>query len=124
MSVSAQKDAEGLYHKAMEYCDNEDYSTAVIFFKDAANLGHSSSQAILGECYLWGIGVDSNATIAVDWFNKAAEQGHAEAQYNLGLCYLNGYGVEKDKNKAIFWIKKAAEKNLSEAKTMLYKISH
>ena len=110
LSVSswAQSSAEDFYRKAMQLCDNENYKEAATNFLNAANEGHVQAQCILGELYLWGIGVSQNETAAAEWFKKAAEQGDAEAQYSLHRCYVTGSGVTKNTSIGLEWLRKSA----------------
>jgi TPR repeat protein len=63
--------------------------------------GFAAAQAVLGNMYRKGEGVEKDAVQALRWFRKAAEQGVAQAQYNLGVRYENGNGVEKDAVQAL-----------------------
>ncbi len=71
--------------------------------------GNAEAQYELGECYLWGYGVDVDEAEAIKWYRKAAEQGHADARYILGEFYYNGIGVNKDLTEAAKWYLLAAE---------------
>ena len=92
---------------------------AILYFKQAADLGEALGQYQLGVCYQVGIGVTANKATAVAWYRKAAEQGLAEAQFMLGLCYEDGFGVPEDNAEAIKWLRKAAEQGNSDARNKL-----
>jgi len=84
-------------------------STAVEWYRKAAEQGHADAQFYLGLMYRYGFdGVDENEAIAAEWYRKAAEQGHANAQYNLGFMYRYGRGVHKSESTAAEWYRKAA----------------
>ncbi|EJD53427.1 HCP-like protein [Auricularia subglabra TFB-10046 SS5] len=87
-------------------------------FTRAAQLGYTSSQFKLGQCYEYGAltcPVDPKRSIA--WYTKAAEKGDPEAELALSGWYLTGSeGVLKQSDhEAFLWARKAANKGLSKA---------
>ncbi|WP_051908530.1 tetratricopeptide repeat protein [Candidatus Odyssella acanthamoebae] len=86
-------------------------SPELIQLKEKAGKNDPQAQFEMGQCYLFGKGVDKDLNQAVEWYRKAAENNYAAAQYNLGQCYLFGKGVDKDLNQAVEWYRKAAENN-------------
>ncbi len=112
--VTISQEVEELYQTGCNYRDGKNGATkdlkkAVEYFTKAAEQGHASAQADLGDCYFNGDGVYKDSDKAVEWYRKAAEQGNASAQADLGDCYFNGDGVYKDSDKAVEWYRKAAE---------------
>jgi len=97
----------------------ENYSTAVKWYRKAAEQGHANAQFKLGYMYEDGCGVDRNNSTAVEWYRKAAEQGHADAQYNAGKMYEYGKGVDKNYSTAVEWFRKAAEQGYANANSKL-----
>ena len=97
----------------------KDYSQAVIYFRQAAEMGHADAQNYLGLCYDHGSGVNEDDVEAVKWYRKAAEQGDKYGQFNLGLCYQYGHGVTKNLTEAVKWYRKAAEQGHSSAQNSL-----
>lgn len=84
----------------------------------AAQLGYTSSQYKLGQCYEYGTltcPVDPKRSIA--WYTKAAEKGDAEAELALSGWYLTGSeGILKQSDsEAYLWARRAANKGLSKA---------
>lgn len=77
--------------------------------KTNAERGDATAEAIVGNCYHKGEGVEKNFTEAVKWWRKAAEQGHAGAQFSLGISFYKGRGVEKNFTEAVKWYRKAVE---------------
>ncbi len=71
----------------------------------------ASSQAKLGELYLYGIGTTKDYTKAIYWLKKAANQNNSEAEYQLGEVYYFGYGVGKDYKTAFDWYMKSISTN-------------
>ena len=97
----------------------KDYSQAVIYFRQAAEMGHADAQNYLGVCYYNGEGVEKDYVEAVKWYRKAAEQGDEHGQNNLGICYYYGEGVDKNYVEAVKWYRKAAEQGYSTAQNKL-----
>ena len=81
---------------------------AAKWFRLAAEQGHVSAQAVLGEMYESGRGVPQDYSEAAKWHHLAAEQGHAVAQSRLGHMYFVGHGVPKDNVQAHMWTNLAA----------------
>lgn len=82
---------------------------AVELYTIAAELGFNEAQNCLGNCYYWGIGVETDFTTAFNWYTKAAEDGDAIGLKNAGFCYQHGNGVAKDENKAFEYYMKSAK---------------
>ncbi len=97
----------------------QDYKTASIWFRKAADLGDPAAQTTLGVMYYMGEGIEQDFDQAMKWFGKAADKKFARAQYNIGLMYLNGSGVEKNDDKAVIWFNKAANNNDGQAQYIL-----
>lgn len=102
------KDVDALLSFAYAYYDSNDYKNAFDYYSIAAELGNPDAQAILGQMYYRGIGVNRDSVQAAEWFRKAAEQGLASAQNCLGVLYQKGEGIAKDYAKAVEWYRKAA----------------
>ena len=83
---------------------------ALNYYKYATK-GDAEAQYQLGNCYLYGYGVEINYKQAVDWLTMAANQGHPRAQCDLAVCYANGEGVDVDEKQVVHWYKKAADQN-------------
>ena len=66
-----------------------DLKTAFTIFEDFAKNGNKQAQAVIGDMYSDGEGVEQNYFKAYEWYEKAANQGYALAQNNLGLMYYN-----------------------------------
>lgn len=62
-----------------------DYDKAVYNLQFAAEQGDGRAQLLLGDCYLYGIGVEENESIAKMWYNKAAEQGETYSPATVEL---------------------------------------
>ena len=87
----------------------QDESEAVIWWRKAAEQGHTLAQYRLGTAYYGGRGgVPQDYHEATRWVCFAAEQGHEEAQYLLGLMYFVGMGVPEEPIQAHKWLNFAA----------------
>jgi cell division protein FtsA len=92
----------------------------VAILRQLTETGFARAQALLGACYLCGIGVSEDSNQAVDWLCKAAIQGNADAQYFLGGWYTK---VE-DLSKADLWLRKAAAQGHSDAQEALSEMAN
>ncbi len=111
-------DVDAMYHLGEIEWENRRISEAFKWYKKAALLGNSFSQAMIGKIYFEEEGYKDEAQ-AVAWTTKAAIQGNADAQFNIGYCYQNGIGVSKNLSEAFDWYKKAAEQGLVRAQANL-----
>ena len=107
-----EEEIQSLFDLAYSYANGinkpKDEIQAVMYYRKAAEQGHTASQCNLGWMYAKGKGVLKDDTQAVFWYRKAALQGNAAAQFNLGWMYENGNGIYKDEKQAVTWYHKAA----------------
>ena len=96
-----------------------DGTKALVWWKAAAEHGHSSAQEGLSVMYGQGKGVEKNLEIAKHWNAKAVEGGNPNAQSALGFGYLDGKSSQKDVVKAVALFRMAAEQGHSTAQTNL-----
>ena len=92
---------------------------SAIWFRKAAEQGHTTAQYQLGVKYTTGDGVERSSTEAFKWFRQAAERSQTMAQFKLGLCYANGEGVGLDLILAHAWWEIAAAKGDNNARFYL-----
>lgn len=85
-----------------------DYSTALVELLPLAVGGDPTAQALLGEMYDEGRGVQQNYAEAYKWSQRAAQQGSEKAQNALGIMYSSGHGVPQDYAEAMKWYVMAA----------------
>jgi TPR repeat protein len=97
----------------------QDFKEAAKWYQQAASLGNSDSQNILGSMFHYGQGVNKDESQAVKWFQESAEHGNAKGQKNLGYMYYYGLGVSKDYEGAMTWFRKSAEQGNVEGCTNL-----
>lgn len=87
---------------------DQNYKTAISWYRKAANEGFTQSQFNLGVYYSKGIGVTQDYNLAVYWYQKSADHNYIPGMVNLGKMYAEGKGVQQDYNKAAEWYQKAA----------------
>lgn len=64
-------------------CDEEDWTKAVEYWREAANDGESDAMFLLGTLYLEGLGVGRSREMAAKLYRKAAEHGSEQAARRL-----------------------------------------
>lgn len=79
-----------------DYLDKKDYSSAMTWFRKAAEQGDPAAENNIGWLCENGWGVQQDYAEAMNWFRKAAGQGYAIAQTNIGFLYQRGWGVSQD----------------------------
>ena len=89
------------YGRGLERSD----STAVVWYRKAAEQGMPEAQYRLGVLHENGWGVAIDTEMAAKWYKRAAELGHVFAQHDLAYMYLNGEGVPKDFIRAYKWLR-------------------
>ena len=102
-------DKAELLKKASIFFEQKDYQKAIEIWRNLADNGDAESMRKLGNCYIFGQGVNKDFLEAVNWLHKAAELGDADAMVNLGVCYINGNGVQQDYSEEIKWYRKSVE---------------
>ncbi len=95
--------------QSKEFLLKNDFNKAVPLFKRAAEMGSAEAQYNYGVCFLQGIVVKQNDSIAHHWFLKSANNGYKDAQYQVALNFGQGKVVKRDEKKAFYWILKCAE---------------
>ena len=118
-AVPSKDKLEEWYQKGDSLYEKEDYTNAIIWFRKAAEQGHTASQNAMGFSYRDGEGVKQDFVKAMMWFRRAAEQGHGTGQTNLAWMYFQGQDVKQDNNQAVFWYRKAAEQGHSGGQSQL-----
>lgn len=96
-----------------KYYNAKNYTSALTYYKQAAEAGNARAATMVGWIYKKGLGVTENAVEAVKWYRQAANGGNASGQVNLGDAYYTGEGVTKDYNEAFKWFMQAAQQGNS-----------
>lgn len=91
--------------KSVDQSDsNAEFKVAYEFSKKAADQGNPEGLYLLGLCYEYGRGVESDTKKAAEAYKKAADQGHAPSQWNLACFYMNGiYGAVEQNGPYGIW---------------------
>ena len=86
-----------------------------------AEKGDAEAQAMIGESYLNGKGLEQSESKAIEWFEKAAAKGNATALYHLANFYFYGNSplIGKYPKKAIEYYTQAANKGNVDAQRQL-----
>ena len=84
-------------------------SEGVRLLEIATYKGDRTSAILLAECYLKGLGVNSDAQKAVELLIQNPLEENKKFHYLLGKCYLQGNGIEQDLHKALEHLKKSAK---------------
>ena len=108
-----------IFQLGRAYHKKNDFSSALVQYRKAAELGFADAQNNLGSMYVQGQGVPQDYAEAIKWYRKSAEQGNASAQYNLGSMYDNGQGVPRNYAEAAKWYRKAADQGEAHAQDNL-----
>lgn len=73
---------------------------ALIWYRRAAEQGHSAAQCNLGTSLYNGWGTEADPHAAIDWWLQAAASGNARAMFNLGTVIAKGIYVKRDFSRA------------------------
>ena len=125
-------DTASLVAQADKAYRDDDYQTALKYYRIAAERGNVDAMYRLGGIYRCGYifrsgeVVGKNGQEADKWFHqvvshyrRAAEQGDADAMHKLGKIYEYGEVVVQDNQEAVKWYKLAAEHGNTDA---MYKL--
>ena len=89
------------YTEAIVLFNTEKYDECVALCRKGVGDGDGGAQALLGGCYVDGIGVDKGEAEGVRLAQLSAAQGDPAGQHMLGWCHQQGYGgLPKDAAKA------------------------
>lgn len=105
-------------------CVQQDYQTAMDWYRKAADQGDSVGLRKVGVLYEHGEGVTQSYTTALEWYLRAAECGHPAAQLNIGILYRHGFGVTRDYAQAMAWFVKAADQGYAAAQNNIGLLYH
>lgn len=95
------------------HLSNVDHSAAFPWFQSAARQGHKGAQALVGQSYELGLGVEQDYEQAIEWYLLAADNGDDYSRYALGLMYEDGRGVPQDFDRAAAWYKSGIGNSLA-----------
>ncbi len=101
-------DSEAQNNLAINYYNEENYSEALYWFKEADKNGNIVATHNLGILHEYGNGVEKNINNAIGFYLRSAENGYIRAQSRLGNIYYDGIGVKADRKKATGWLLRAS----------------
>lgn len=101
---------DAMYDLAICYTDEDgvgkNMPLAVKWLQKAADLGHVTALAALGDLYINGAeGVDQNYALSEKYFLKAADYDNLYSQAGLAVLYL----LTEEYEKSLLWARKAAQ---------------
>jgi hypothetical protein len=97
--------------KAGEAWDSRDYTTAMKWYLEPAEIGEPVAQYRVGWMYGNGKGAPLDYRTAMMWYRKSADQNYTLAQDAIAYLYWSGHGVAKDPTVAATWLRNAADRN-------------
>jgi TPR repeat protein len=97
----------------------KDYNKAFELSKKLIVNGYLGGINLLGCCYYYGIGTDSDMQRAFGLYRKAADLENFKSQYNLTLMYEAGILFANDNDKAFEFCKMSAEGGYSGGMNLL-----
>ena len=98
---------------------NQDYPTAMQYYKPASDLGNAQAAYHLAKMYQEGYGVKQDFAQAFEYYDKAAQAGNHNGYYRAGYFTYKGFGVQQDYAKAIEYFEKGAALNDNNCEYML-----
>lgn len=98
-----------------EALSHDEYKVALEIIERAAHNGNHQAEAILGELYHTGKGVEQNFDKAFEFLHRSAEGGHTDAQYYLGRLYAQERHSASEYAEAIKWLRAASNRNHPDA---------
>ena len=113
-----REELDSLFSRASEAQDNGDLRNAVRLYRAAAQRGDTSSQLVLGNLYIDGVGVRRNRSLALGWYRRAYRQGYAPAASNIAIVYRD----EKKLRQALAWFERAVDLKDTDANLEIAKI--
>jgi len=70
------------------------YDKAAYWYLQASKQNHSGAQNNLGNCYMYGRGVEKDIKEAIKWYRLSATNGDDYGQLSLGDCFRDGYKIQ------------------------------
>ena len=103
-----------------DYVFEKDTEKSTLYFKEAADMGHSAAQNNYGVACFYGLGTSKNEAESKIYFEKAIDSGSITAQYNLANLWKKGFeGQLPDEEKALELYSSAADCGLPHAQYAL-----
>ena len=101
MEQAAEVSPEAMVKMAESFVKEDDYGTALVWYKKASNAGDFEATSIIGDIYYIGEnGVEQDYKRAFEYYERAAACGYNMAAIKLTLMTYRGLGCPKDLRKA------------------------
>lgn len=110
---------ETYYELGLSYYRDSLYKEAVSAFMKADGYDYPAAQAMLGDCYFDGTGVQKDYYIAKRYYEKAAKKSYPRALYGMASMLYAGKGIKKNIRKAIQYDTQAAELGFADSQYRL-----
>ena len=107
------------YEKAFELIKKSKDKEAIEWVENAAKLGHSKAQFLLGYMVDAGTAGYTQSVKAVHWYAEAAKQGNMDAQFNLGRMLEEDRRVPEHYINAVERKNKEKERKSAQVNTIL-----
>jgi TPR repeat protein len=110
-----------MFERAAAALNDGNYAEAAAKLKVAASMGDSNAQALMGDFYALGWGVQKNDDEAIAWYRRAgvekeaAQDPAAPAMYYIGRKYLGGEGIPRNEAEARKWLERSAKGGFAKA---------
>lgn len=93
----------------LDYINDQDWESAYALLKSRDAQGDENATAILGECYINGVGVPEDVATGIELLEKAISRGNIQALDILGTLYVCGEKVPCDNEKGVSYFQRGAE---------------
>ncbi|WP_158089112.1 tetratricopeptide repeat protein [Cognaticolwellia mytili] len=107
-------DWAGPLENAHKLLAKQQYSDALIAFKEQANLGNGLAEFNVALIYDLGWGIKPIRSTACQWYRKAAKSNMPAAMQALGHCFIEGQGVKQNKKHGYKWFLNAFEHGIAD----------
>lgn len=108
LSLVLTQSAYADYDAAYSTLQKQDFPSAYLLMKQAADSGDHQAWMAVGKMLLAGVGTEKNSVAALPWLEKAANAGNVEAMNMLVQLYFEGNQVPKNSDAAKLWAHRSA----------------
>jgi TPR repeat protein len=102
-------DAVAQFRHGSILCSTGDHTSAVPYFKLAADQGSVCGEIEYARCFEFGMGVPSDLIVAAKYYKRASDHGSAVGQNQYALCLYFSKGLSQDLPEAAKYFKMAAD---------------
>ncbi len=103
-------DSDFLNNKGAKLYREENYQSAVEYYRLASSMGNLNALSNLAYCYMYARSIEKNMDLAMAYFRLAADRGSVDANYKLGSIYKNGEeGILPDNELCLYYYVRALQ---------------